>query len=161
MTKQTLVTLEKSDKVFPLKFEVGKDEVRVAFSYCSGDPGQASAYSGQVVIEFPKDSLKTASVTQVEDKIAEVFSQESGNQQPPGGQRSDGDGQDAAPQAPDNQAAPAESLSVEVGQTIDQVVAALGEPDTKAKGAGTKQIYIYRERKLKIIFVDGKVADIE
>jgi hypothetical protein len=163
MTKQTLVPLEKGDKVFPIKFEVGKDEVKIAFGYCSGDAGQAVRYTGQVVIEFPKDSLNTASVTQVEDKIAEVFSPDSGNNQqgqPPneGGQSQRSGNQR---QTDNNQPAPQDAPSIEIGQTIEQVVAALGDPVNKLKGAGTKQIYFYNQPKLKITFVNGKVADIE
>lgn len=155
--KLDLVTLESGDKVFATKLEVNanKSEIKVSIGYCA----QATSYRADLIFQFPKKFLDTASVTQVEDKMAEVFSQDRGNQQPPGGPQSGG-GDNTEQQAPDNQAAP-EPLSVEIGQTLDQVVSALGEPDTKAKGAGTKQIYVYRERKLKIIFVDGKVADIE
>jgi hypothetical protein len=54
--------------------------------------------------------------------------------------------------------APPEPAVVSEGQTIDQVVAALGQPLGKFK-AGTKEIYTYRN--LKVIFVDGKVKDVE
>jgi len=47
---------------------------------------------------------------------------------------------------------------VSVGQTIDQVVAALGQPLGKFT-AGTKEIYTYKS--LKVTFVDGKVKDVE
>jgi hypothetical protein len=53
---------------------------------------------------------------------------------------------------------PADPVSVEVGQTIDQVVAALGQPQRKAK-VGTKDIYFYKD--LKVTFVNGKVKDVE
>ena len=55
------------------------------------------------------------------------------------------------PPAPD----PAE---VAEGQTIEQVVAALGQPQKKAK-VGTKEIYYYKD--LKVTFVNGKVKDIQ
>jgi hypothetical protein len=45
-----------------------------------------------------------------------------------------------------------------LGQTIDQVVAALGQPD-KIVNLGSKQIYVYKD--LKVTFVDGKVADVQ
>lgn len=150
MTKQTLVALQKGDTVFPMKIEVEKGDVKIAFGYCSGDPGQASAYTGAVVIEFPKDSLKTASVTQVEDKIAEVF-------QP-------GEAQDAAAPGAQNQPPAStpngaqEPQSIEQGQTIEQVEKALGPPTQKFK-AGGKQIYVYKD--VKITFVDGKVSAVE
>jgi hypothetical protein len=159
MTKQELVTLEKGDKVFPTKLEVDKDDVKVSFGYCSGDQGQAAAYTGQVVIEFPKDSLKAASVTQIEDKIAEVLSTDGGDQQAQGGgqQQSGPNSQSQDSQPQDNQSA----CNPEVGQTVDQVVAACGQPANQSKGAGTKVLYFYNQPKLKIIFMNGKVADIE
>jgi hypothetical protein len=52
-------------------------------------------------------------------------------------------------------AAPA---TVTRGQTIDQVVAILGQPNTKLNGE-QKTIYVYKD--LKITFVDGKVSDVQ
>jgi hypothetical protein len=40
-------------------------------------------------------------------------------------------------------------------------VAACGQPANQSKGAGTKVLYFYNQPKLKIIFMNGKVADIE
>lgn len=158
MTKQTVVTLEKGDKVFPTKFDVDKDDVKVSFGYCSGDPGQAVAYTGEVIIEFPRDSLKAASVTQVEDKIAEVFGADSGDQQAQSGgqdnQQSEGN-QDSQPQDS------ASACNPEVGQTIDQVMASCGQPANQSKGANGKLLYFYNQPKIKIIFISGKISDIE
>jgi hypothetical protein len=53
---------------------------------------------------------------------------------------------------------PADPVAVAEGQTIDQVVAALGQPQKKAK-VGTKEIYYYKD--LKVTFVNGKVKDVE
>ena len=53
---------------------------------------------------------------------------------------------------------PADPVSVSEGQTIDQVVAALGQPVKKAK-VGTKDIYYYKD--LKVTFVNGKVTDVQ
>ena len=159
MTKLSLVTLQKGNRVFPTKFEVGKDEIKVAFGYCSGDAGQAAPYTGQVVIEFSKDSLKGLSVPQVEDRIAEVFAPgNGGDQQAQNGQldQTAQPGQDAASQ--DNQGF---ACNPEINQTLSQVTASCGNPASQAKGAGTKQIYFYNQPKLKIIFVDGKVSDVE
>ncbi len=49
-------------------------------------------------------------------------------------------------------------VAVSEGQTIDQVVAALGQPVKKAKVA-TKEIYYYKD--LKVTFVNGKVKDVQ
>lgn len=48
--------------------------------------------------------------------------------------------------------------TVALGQTRDQVVGILGEPVRKAK-VGVKEIYSYKD--LKVIFVNGKVKDIQ
>ena len=56
----------------------------------------------------------------------------------------------AAPAAP--------PVEITTGMTIDQVVAAQGEPVKKAK-VGTKEIYYYKDQ--KITFVNGKVTDIQ
>jgi len=47
---------------------------------------------------------------------------------------------------------------IEKGQTIEQVIAALGQPETIADGAG-KKIYLFKV--FKITFVNGKVADVD
>jgi len=59
----------------------------------------------------------------------------------------------APPPAP-----PADPVQISVGQTIDQVTAAMGQPSKVVK-AGAKQIYFYKD--LKITFVNGKVTDVE
>ncbi|HTQ55240.1 MAG TPA: hypothetical protein VMI94_12315 [Bryobacteraceae bacterium] len=53
---------------------------------------------------------------------------------------------------------PADPVEVKVGQTEEQVVAALGQPLKKAK-VGAKEIYFYKD--LKVTFVNGKVKDVE
>jgi hypothetical protein len=61
----------------------------------------------------------------------------------------------AAPAAPDATAAPP---SVELGQTPDQVKAALGAP-TSIANLGPKVIYNYNG--MKVTFKDGKVSDVQ
>jgi hypothetical protein len=61
----------------------------------------------------------------------------------------------AAPAA----AAPAAPVTIEVGQTIDQVVGALGNPVSIASVGTTKKIYVYKD--MKVTFVNGKVSDIK
>jgi len=58
-----------------------------------------------------------------------------------------------------NAAAPAaEPVSVDVGQTIDQVTAALGTP-LKVVNLGAKKIYVYKD--MKVTFLNGKVSDVQ
>jgi hypothetical protein len=58
-----------------------------------------------------------------------------------------------APPAP-----PVETRTVSPGDTREQVVAALGQPQNIAK-VGSKEIYIYKD--LKVTLIDGKVSDIQ
>ncbi len=63
------------------------------------------------------------------------------------------------PNAPAPAAEPAaQPVNIDVGQTIDQVTAALGAP-LKMVNLGAKQIYVYKD--MKITFKDGKVIDIQ
>lgn len=62
----------------------------------------------------------------------------------------------AAPAAPAT--APAAPAEISLGQTIDQVTAILGQPKT-ISDLGTKKIYVYKD--MKIVFVDGKVSDVQ
>jgi hypothetical protein len=59
----------------------------------------------------------------------------------------------APPPTPDQPAAATPTISP--GMTIDQVVAALGQP-AKIANLGSKKIYMYPSQ--KVIFIDGKVA---
>lgn len=49
---------------------------------------------------------------------------------------------------------------ITVGQTVDQIEAALGKP-AQVVSVALKKIYIYKDPPLKITFKDGKVADVE
>ena len=60
-----------------------------------------------------------------------------------------------APPAPPTDQPPA---TIEVGQTVDQVVAILGQPQKIVKLAA-KQIYIFKD--LKVTFDKGKVSDVQ
>ena len=65
----------------------------------------------------------------------------------------------AAPASPDAPAPPpAQPASIELGQTTDQVQAALGAP-TKIANLGPKVIYYYSG--MKVTFKEGKVSDVQ
>jgi hypothetical protein len=55
-------------------------------------------------------------------------------------------------------AAPAAPASVELGQSLNQVEGAMGAPQRVAR-LGPKVIYYYSG--MKVIFIDGKVTDVE
>jgi hypothetical protein len=64
-----------------------------------------------------------------------------------------------APASPDAPAAPAaQPASIELGQTTDQVTAALGAP-TRIANLGPKVIYYYSG--MKVTFKEGKVSDVQ
>jgi len=68
-------------------------------------------------------------------------------------------GADTASGPGPNASTPApEPVNVELGQTIEQVTAALGTP-TKVFNVGAKKIYVYKDT--KITFNNGKVTDIQ
>ena len=58
----------------------------------------------------------------------------------------------------ESEAASSDVNTVKLGQTPEEVVAILGVPEKKVD-LGTKLIYMYKD--MKIVFVDGKVADVE
>jgi len=73
-------------------------------------------------------------------------------------QAATGPTEQAAPPAGQPPAPQTAPQSIQLGQTIDQVVAILGQPD-KTVNLGLKQIYVYKD--LKVTFVNGKVSDVQ
>jgi hypothetical protein len=63
-----------------------------------------------------------------------------------------------APATVPQQPAPTGGSTIAMGQTINQVVAIMGQPVTKFEGA-QKTIYVYKN--LKITFTGGKVSDVQ
>jgi hypothetical protein len=134
------------------------------------DPYQDVRYYSTLKFIYPKGA--NPSSDQVLSMVAEVLkvdeddskkSDDSGNQQQAaaGGDAAQQPAAADAPAAAPAEAAapaapPAPPATVEIGQTPDQVTAALGQPD-KILNLGTKQIYVYKD--LKVTFVKGKVTD--
>ena len=117
----------------------------------------------QCTLKFPYTKGTTPSSDEVLKTVAEVFkvqeddSAKSDDKQQPAAAA---DAQPAADQAPAADAAPAAPpappATVAIGQSTDEVVAILGQPD-KILNLGAKQIYVYKD--LKVTFVKGKVTD--
>jgi len=141
---------------------------------------QGIRYKGQLMIPFgaltptPDEALKL--VAEVITVVPpEEDAKKDGAKAPPAPQ---GSQQEVAPPSQPSAPAPAASAPVEAaptpiavpppptpdptevkeGQTIEQVVAALGQPLTKAT-VGTKDIYTYKG--LKVTFFNGKVKDVD
>ena len=165
--EQTTHLFAAGDKVYPMKIDVNvaKDTVTLGVVACDTcnktDPPTYNKAS--VVFQFPKGSLANANAGGVEDTIGQVLSisneeaQQAGDQggQQQGGQQQGGQEQGQQQQAEQPAAEPA---SIEKGMTVDQVEAAMGKPEKKVT-LGTKQIYYYKD--MKVIFLSGKVSDVQ
>jgi len=151
------------EKVYPSKLEVNIPKEKISLQLldcdeCNGTNPPAY-YKSEIVFQFDKGYLEKASIPQVQDVMAQVLAiddspqgqDQQGQQAQPG---QDAQGDQGLPQQ--EQAPPAEPPTIEIGQTIDQVVNALGKPD-KIVNLGAKKIYIYKD--VKITFVNGKVTE--
>jgi hypothetical protein len=165
--EQTTHLFAVGDKVYPMRIDVNvaKDTVTLGVVACDTcnktDPPTYN--KANVVFQFPKGSLANATAGGVEDTIGQVLSisndeaQQSGDQggQQQGGQQQGGQDQGQQQQA---QQPAAEPASIEKGMTPDQVEAAMGKPEKKVT-LGNKQIYYYKD--MKVIFLSGKVSDVQ
>jgi hypothetical protein len=146
------------EKVYPVmvKVDAKKDKITVVIIECQSRNGETglSSYMSSVVFQFAKGYLGTAGAAQIEDTIGQVFTI-SGDQTPP-------NQSEAAAGAPQTQDAPEEPQpepqTIRIGQTIDQVVSAIGKPE-KIVDLGAKQIYVYKD--IKVTFASGKVSDVQ
>ena len=159
--KQTTTRLfQVGEKVYPSRIEVHPDKDTVALSVIACDAcnnvNPPTHYKSQVVFQFAKGYLAKASPPQIEDVIAQVFTiDDSGNQQGGGGAQGN-DPQGGQAQATNEP--PKQPQTIQMGQTTDEVSAALGQPE-KLVTLGPKQIYVYKD--LKVTFVRGKVVDVQ
>lgn len=163
---RTFVT---GEKFWVTKIEVGNDHV--GFEFFS-DPISNVRYYGVLKFPFAKNSQPNAD--QLMKTIAEVIQVQpadaSGNGEGTSGQQQAQ--QPAAPQQPAPQQAmapiappppptdapPPAPKTISLGQTVDQVTAIMGQP-TKVVKLPTKEIYYYPD--MKVVFVAGKVKDVE
>jgi hypothetical protein len=153
------------EKVYVTKIEVQeKDKVAVFIIECDSCNGvqDPSLRRAQVLFQYPKGYLASADVGQISDLIEQVLAPDTGNDN---SQQQGQQGQDAQGQQQQQDAAPAQPAqppqpppTIQLGQTTDQVVAIMGQPD-KIVDLKTKQIYVYKD--LKVTFVKGKVSDVE
>jgi hypothetical protein len=117
-----------------------------------------------VVFQFAKGSLAGTAAGEVEDTIGQLLaisdtsqdSQDQGNQQ--GDQQQGGQQQGGQQQGGQGQQQQQQPQSIQMGMTMDQVTAAMGQPE-KTVNLGPKQIYVYKD--LKVIFINGRVADVQ
>jgi hypothetical protein len=152
------------DKVYPSKIDVNtdKDTVTMGIIECDScnkvDPPTYNKVN--MVFQFAKGTLAKASAGDVEDTIGQVFaisdtSQDQAADQ--GGQQQGGQQQGGQQQGGGQQAQQQQLQSIQMGMTMDQVVAALGQPE-KTVNLGPKQLYVYKD--MKVTFINGRVADV-
>jgi hypothetical protein len=112
------------------------------------DPFNDVRYYGQIKFPFQKHSIPSAD--DVMKTIAEVV-----DVQPPDNSAPDDVSAGNQPAADNASATP---KTIAMGQTKDEVVAALGQPQ-KMVNLGAKEIYIYPD--MKVTFINGKVSDVQ
>jgi hypothetical protein len=120
----------------------------VYFQFYS-DPYNNVRYYGQLKLPFPKGKFPPAD--DVMRTIAEVVTVDN---TPP-----DAPSPDTTTSGPaTSDTTPEPPKTITVGLTKDQVVAILGQPQ-KIVNLGTKEMYYYSD--MKVIFLDGKVTDVQ
>jgi hypothetical protein len=132
---------------------------------CNPSSPEPNPVRATVTFPFKKGNLENTPIEQIMATIGEVFTFANpgpATQAPP---QAPGPPTEAAPPLPP--AAPAtvppvepaaEPARIELGQTLEQVRAILGQPD-KVVDLGAKKIYVYKD--LKITFLDGAVSDVQ
>ena len=135
----------------------------IPFGAFTPNPDQALKLVQEVLTVAPAEDAKKDDKDKKDDKAqpaAQGGQQDAAQASPPA----------ETPAAPAAPAAPAEAppapiappppppAEVAEGQTVDQVLAALGQPQRTAK-IGTKEIYFYKD--LKVTFGNGKVKDVQ
>lgn len=132
-------SLKPGTKVYVTRISVRKNEVQFDILTCSTSNIEVNGntvnirYSAAVAFQFPQGFADTMNAQTVKKAVDAVL----------------------LPQS-DVQAANTKTISL--GQTIKQVRANLGAP-SRVVNLGPKVIYIYKD--MKVIFQDGKVANVE
>src|SRR5262249_3558012 len=141
--------IKKGERLYPSKVKVDTKNGKIFIDLLSCDPcvgaESANIYKTEMLLEHPKGSLDKVGVPEVQDTIAQVLTIDDA---PPSQQ-----GQDQPQSAQqDNQQQPApEPQTIQIGQTREEVDAALGKPETVAN-IGNKQICKYKD--FKVTFVN-------
>jgi hypothetical protein len=147
------------EKVYVSKIDINRKDSKVSLAIIECDTcneaKDPSLRKASVVFQFPKDYLNGADGGQISDVINQILEVQADDA---GGQQAQGQDAQAQPQAPQQEAPAAAPATIQMGQSIDEVQAALGAP-TKIVNLGPKQIYVYKD--LKVTFIRGKVVDVQ
>lgn len=151
--------LDIGERVFLTKLDVNtkKSTITVDVMECDACNGvqQLSSLKSAVVFNFPPGFLDNAAPGQVSDVIDQVLGPDEGAAQQPAAAEQPAQPVAAAPPQP--QPPPAQ---IKKGDSPAQVEAAMGQPDTRIN-LGPKMVYVYKSLNLKVIFMNGQVADIQ
>jgi len=90
-------------------------------------------YSATVAFAFPESALEGADASAIKKAVDVLL-------------------------LPQSEVGAAQTKTVEIGQTPDQVKSILGAPEKIVK-LGPKEIFVYKD--MKVVFQDGKVADVQ
>jgi len=137
--KKTSRVFKSGEKVYVFKLDVKEKYVQFFIVSCEtydvnlhGSTRQ-TRYKSLLTFEFPEGFLATATADTVKKTVDAVI-------------------------VPEGEAKAASTKTVQLGQTPDEVEGILGRPE-KIVELGPKKIYIYKD--MKIVFTDGKVADVQ
>jgi len=161
--QQTTHLFQVGEKVYPSRIDVNQasDKITLGIVACDScnNTNPPTFFKADLIFQFAKGYLATANPPQVMDIIAQVFTvDDSGGQQDQGGAAQGNQGGQGGPGGPPPNQPPPPPQTIQLGQTIDEVVATLGQPD-KIVNLGAKQIYVYKD--LKVTFLKGKVSDVQ
>jgi hypothetical protein len=134
-----------------LQAKQGKGGLPPAPPSAQAQPVQAE-YAAVAPPPDPKDAADLQQQAQQAEQAEKEVAAEAGGAPQSAGQMASGPA-DAPPASP-----PAAAPSIGLGQTIAEVTASLGSPKSVAR-VGPKTIYNYDG--MKVIFKDGKVADVQ
>ena len=137
--KTTSRDIKTGDKVYLFKIDVKDDQVQFFVITCDtydvnlhGSTKQ-TRYKAQLSFELGKDFMASTTPEAIEKDVEAVI-------------------------MPEGEVQAANTKTVELGQTPDQVKAAVGAPDKIIK-LGAKEVYVYKD--MKVVFLDGKVSDVQ
>ncbi len=137
--KENTRVFKPGEHVYVTDIKVGDDNVMFllmsvdTFDVVHKGSTKQTRYKAAVRFEFDRESFSTAPLEKIKATISEVLATEA-------------------------EAAAPNTKTIELGQTPEQVEAILGKPD-RIVDLGQKKIYVYKD--MKVIFMDGKVADVQ
>ncbi len=132
-------SLKAGEKVYITRIQVTNKDIR--FEIMTADTMEVNIngntretrYAATVAFDFSAADLESANIDMIKKAINVVL-------------------------IPEGEVAAASTKTVQLGQTPEEVKAILGAPDNIIK-LGPKEMFVYKN--IKVIFVDGKVSDVQ